>query len=74
MQSVSLTILPATREGAQFLKPIGDETIDGAHTIFAHLKLRADPIEANALENTPTVKSLNDPRVIDMLKAGPQPP
>jgi hypothetical protein len=68
MQSVSLTILPAVREGGRALRPIDEATIDGARTIFAHLKLRAEPIEANALENSPTIKSLSDPRVTEALK------
>jgi hypothetical protein len=69
MESVSVTMLPAMREEGKFLKPIGEETVDGARTIFAHLKLKAPPIELDALDNSPTVKSMNDPRVIEALKA-----
>ncbi len=32
--------------------------IPGGRVVFAHLKLRADPIEADALDNSPTIKAL----------------
>jgi hypothetical protein len=67
-QSVTLTILRATRDARGILAPVSEEAIDGATTMFAHLKLRAEPIEANALENTPTVKIFSDPRVLQALK------
>jgi hypothetical protein len=57
-QSVSLTILPGVRETGKQLRPLDEDTISGARTIFAHLKLRADPIEANALDNSPTIRAL----------------
>lgn len=56
-QSVSLAILPATREGGR-LRPLGAADLDGATTIFAHLKLQAPPVENEALDNTPTVRAL----------------
>jgi len=59
VQSVSLTILPLRREAEGYSKPVDDSIIDGARTVFAHLKLRADRVELNALDNTPTVKSLS---------------
>ena len=58
-QSVSLTVLPLTRDRAPFPHPIDKSVIDGAITIFAHLKLRADPIEANALDNSPAIRALS---------------
>ncbi|MCH8857950.1 MAG: DUF2272 domain-containing protein, partial [Proteobacteria bacterium] len=57
-QSVSLTILPAVQEDGQHLRPVDEAMIDGARTVFAHLKLRADPVEANALDNSPTIQAL----------------
>jgi hypothetical protein len=58
LQSVSLTILPAVRDAGRQLRPVDEDTISGARTIFAHLKLRADPVEANALDNSPTIRAL----------------
>jgi hypothetical protein len=60
-QSVSLTILPLRREGDAYAKPIDDSIIDGARTVFAHLKLRADRVELNALDTSPTVRALTAP-------------
>ncbi|MCH7660350.1 MAG: DUF2272 domain-containing protein [Euryarchaeota archaeon] len=57
-QSVSLTILPAVQEDGQHLRPVDQTMIDGARTVFAHLKLRADPVEANVLDNSPTIQAL----------------
>jgi len=39
-------------------RDLGLRPIDGARTVFAHLKLRADTVESNALDNSPTVKAL----------------
>jgi hypothetical protein len=58
LQSVSLTILPLSGEGSAYPRPIDDSTISGARTVFAHLKLRADAIETNALDHTPTIRAL----------------
>ncbi len=55
--AVSLTILPATNDG-RHLHPIDSGMIADAHNVFAHLKLRADAVEMNALDNTPTIKAL----------------
>jgi len=58
VQSVSLTILPLRRDNEGYAKPVDESVIDGARTVFAHLKLRADTVESNALDNSPTVKAL----------------
>jgi hypothetical protein len=58
LQSVSLTILPMKVLNGKYAQPIDDTVIAGARTVFAHLKLRADPIEQNALDHTPTLKTL----------------
>jgi hypothetical protein len=56
---VSLKLLPATfeqRDAELLASSIGS----GRRTIFAHLKLRAPTVEADALENTPTLRALSD--------------
>ena len=62
VQSVSLTILPSRREGSLYPRPVDESIIDGARTVFAHLKLRADSVEGNALDNSPTIKALSSTR------------
>ena len=57
-RSVSMKLIPAVRDSGNGFRPIDESMIDGARTVFAHLKLRADPIEANALDNSPTIKAL----------------
>jgi len=61
VQSVSLTILPLKRDGEGYARPVDESIIDGARTVFAHLKLRADRVELNALDNSPTVRALSAP-------------
>ncbi|HEY0960900.1 MAG TPA: DUF2272 domain-containing protein [Pseudomonadales bacterium] len=51
--SVRLKIFPAGKDDGRELAPLPT-----ARTIFAHLKLRAEPIDARALEQTPTLRSL----------------
>jgi len=58
--SVSLTILPAVQEEGRQMRPIAEAELDGARTIFAHLKLKSDAVEPDAFDNTPTVRSLGD--------------
>ena len=60
MNSVTLTILPGVRDGAH-LRPLAGDDLDGARTMFAHLKLRAPAIEPNALDATPTIRAMNAP-------------
>jgi hypothetical protein len=57
-RSVSLTMLPAVRTDGRPLHPADDTYADGTRNVFVHLKLRADPIEAEALDNTPTIEML----------------
>ena len=53
--TVSLKLLPAGREAGKPLRLMG---VGGdARPIFAHLKLRAGPIEANALDASPTIEA-----------------
>jgi len=50
---VSLKLLPAAREPGKHLRPVG-----GSRPLFAHLKLRAAPIGADAFERTPTMRAV----------------
>lgn len=58
MNGVTLTILPGVRDGAHF-RPLAQDDLDGARTMFAHLKLRSPPIEPNALDASPTIRAMN---------------
>lgn len=49
--TVRMKIMPATREGDVPLRPIADN----GRALFAHLKLQAPAIEANALERSPSL-------------------
>jgi hypothetical protein len=51
--TVSLKLLPAAREPDTALRPVG-----GTRRLFAHLKLRAEPIEEDALDQSPTMEAL----------------
>ena len=51
--AVSLKLLPAARDPGEGLRPV-----PGARRIFAHLKLRAEPIETDALDRSPTMQAL----------------
>ncbi|MDP6579117.1 MAG: DUF2272 domain-containing protein [Vicinamibacterales bacterium] len=52
--TVSLKLLPAaSAEPGQNLRPSG-----GARPMFAHLKLRAEPIDGDALDGSPTMTAL----------------
>jgi hypothetical protein len=62
--AVTLKLLHATRQPG---KPLRVLDLEEARPIFAHLKLRADPIDANALDASPTVKAL-------ACVVGPRPP
>ena len=51
--TVALKLLPAARRPGKGLHPVG-----GARPMFAHLRLRAAPIEAEAFDHTPTMRAL----------------
>ena len=51
--SVSLKLLPAARDPGKDLRPVA-----GSRRMFAHLKLRAEPIEEDALDRSPTMQAL----------------
>ena len=46
-----MKVLPATRDQGQALRPIADN----GRALFAHLKLMAPAIEANAFDLSPTI-------------------
>jgi hypothetical protein len=58
-RSVSLKLFPTVRAPGKNLRPANISDIDDERPLFAHLKLRAATIEANALDNTPTIKALD---------------
>jgi hypothetical protein len=58
-RSVSLKIFAATKTANGILRPAAPPENADMRPLFAHLKLRAGPIEADALRNSPTIKALN---------------
>lgn len=59
VQGVTLTILPLTGEGSPYPRPVSGDDLAGSRTVFAHLKLRADPIEPDAMDHSPTIRALS---------------
>jgi hypothetical protein len=57
-RSVSMKLLPASRENGRHMRPMDPSTPERPRPFFAHLKLRAKPIESNAFDNSPTMKAL----------------
>ena len=57
-RAVSLKLFPAVRAQGKNWRPV-DLSFDDERPMFAHLKLRARAIEANALDNSPTIKALD---------------
>ena len=58
--SVRLKRLPAVRSGGGPMFVADQSMIPGGRAVFAHLKLRADSIEPNALDNSPTIRALGE--------------
>ena len=61
VQGVSLTILPLTADGSVHPRPVAAADLAGARTVFAHLELRADPVEPDAMDRSPTIRALAGP-------------
>ena len=61
LNGVSLTIVPLLETGSGLLRPMGPEDAPGARAYFAHLSLRADPVEDQALDSSPTIHALSVP-------------
>jgi hypothetical protein len=57
-RAVSLKLFPAVRDPGKNLRP-ANVSADDERPMFAHLKLRAASIEADALDNSPTIKALD---------------
>ncbi len=77
-RSVVMKPLPAVREAGKHLRPL-DQTVRGeVRPVFVHLKLRAQSIEANAIDNSPTIKALacrqESPYPAGVLALSPAPP
>jgi hypothetical protein len=68
--SVSLKLLPAEFGGATGAGPDVLSIGRGNDRVFAHLKLRADPVEGDAFLGTPTLRMLGArPDLVDRVKA-----
>jgi hypothetical protein len=75
-RSVTLKVLPAGRGRGKYLHPLEQPMMGRVRKVFAHLKLRAKSIEANALDNSPAIKAhgcvaaLPDARLLASLSPG----
>lgn len=59
LNGVSLTLLPLVEGQGTYPAVLSGADLDGARTMFAHLSLQADPVEATALDASPTIRALN---------------
>jgi len=70
--SVRLKLWPAFRSQGGPMQPEDQSRIPGGRAVFAHLKLRADPVEPDALDNSPTIQALDDrSQVLSLLRRSP---
>jgi len=58
VNGVTLTILPLIRRDGGHPRPVSGDDLAGARSYFAHLKLRGDPVEPNAMDQSPTIRAL----------------
>lgn len=65
--TVALKLLPATDSPSGGLQPLRDHEDPDARIMFAHLLLRADAIEAEAIKTSPTVLAWSNRPDIGML-------
>jgi hypothetical protein len=56
--TVGLKLLPTVRTEDGTLRPLSQALGEGPRPMFAHLQLRTDPIEPDALYNSPTMQAL----------------
>ncbi len=68
--TVGLKLFPAERSGTGVLRPVAQPPGAGARVLFAHLRLQASPIAADALLATPTLATVQGCGG----EAGPPPP
>jgi hypothetical protein len=59
LNGVSLTLLPLVEGQGAYPAVLSGADLDGARTMFAHLSLQADPVEATALDASPTIRALS---------------
>jgi hypothetical protein len=57
-RSVSMKVLPAARQAGKPLRLLDQPILGRVRPVFAHLKLRAKPVEASALDSSPTIKAV----------------
>jgi hypothetical protein len=70
--SVRLKMWPAVRSQGGPMRPEDQSMIPGGRAVFAHLKLRAAPVEVDALDNSPTIQALgNRDQVLSVLRRSP---
>ncbi len=55
---VGLKVIPAAAGMGRLLRPLDRSHVEGARSTFAHLKLRAESIDAAALHASPTIKAV----------------
>ena len=68
--SVSLKLLPAEFSETDAVAPRVTVVGRGRGEIFAHLKLRAEPVEGDAFRQSPTLRMLGEePGLVDQVKA-----
>ena len=68
--SVSLKLLPARFAESDAATPKVSRVGRGGREIFAHLKLRSEPVEGDAFRQTPTLQMLGEqPDLVDQIKA-----
>jgi hypothetical protein len=58
-RSVSMKLFSAVHDASGNLRPANPPDSGDMRPLFAHLKLRADPIALNALESSPTIEALD---------------
>jgi hypothetical protein len=56
--TVGLKLLPAQRGADGLLRPLDRSSVPGARSAFAHLQLRATPIDVTAFDSAPTITAL----------------
>jgi len=72
--AVTLAVWPTERAPAGYLRPVPSIEIDGTRNVFAHLKLRADPVEVNAMDNSPSIRALKMPPAPAVTQTAPATP
>ena len=70
--SVRLKLWPGFRSQGGPMQPQDQSRIPGGRAVFAHLKLRADSVEPDALDNSPTIRALGERHeVLSLIRRSP---